>query len=54
MRSKIRLRVEHVFGIQPQKAKTLIVRTIGIVRSEVKIGLRNLAYNMRRLSILEV
>ena len=53
-RSKIRSRVEHVFGIQTQKAKTLIVRTIGIVRAEVKIGLRNLAYNMHRLSILAV
>ena len=53
-RSRIRSRVEHVFGVQSQKAKTLIVRTIGIVRAEVKIGLRNLAYNMHRLSILAV
>lgn len=53
-RSKIRSRVEHVFGIQAQKAKTLIVRTIGIVRADIKIGLRNLAYNMHRLSILAV
>ncbi len=53
-RSRIRSRVEHVFGIQAQKAKTLIVRTIGIVRAEVKIGLRNLAYNMHRLSMLAV
>ena len=53
-RSKIRSRVEHVFGIQAQKAKTLIVRTIGIVRADIKIGLRNLAYNMQRYSILAV
>ena len=53
-RSRIRSRVEHVFGIQVQKAKTLIIRTIGIVRAEVKIGLRNLAYNMHTLSILAV
>ncbi len=53
-RSKIRSRVEHVFGIQAQKAKTLIVRTIGIVRADIKIGLRNLAYNMHRFSILAV
>ena len=26
-----------------------MVRTIGIARAEVKIGLANLAYNMRRL-----
>jgi len=53
-RSKIRSRVEHIFGIQAQKAKTLIIRTVGIFRAEVKIGLRNLAYNMHRLSILAV
>jgi len=48
-RSKIRCRIEHVFGIQVQIAGNLILRTIGIARAEVKIGLRNLAYNMRRL-----
>ncbi len=26
----------------------LVVRTIGLARAEVKIGLANLAYNMRR------
>ena len=30
-----------------------IVRTIGIVRARVKIGLMNLVYNMRRLAVLE-
>ena len=30
-----------------------IVRTIGIVRAGLKIGLQNLAYNMRRLVVLE-
>ena len=29
------------------------VRTIGIVRAAVKIGMHNLAYNMRRLVVLE-
>lgn len=29
------------------------VRTIGIVRAAVKIGMQNLAYNMRRLVVLE-
>ena len=29
------------------------VRTIGIVRATVKIGMQNLAYNMRRLVVLE-
>jgi len=29
------------------------VRTIGIVRATMKIGMQNLAYNMRRLVVLE-
>ena len=31
----------------------LFVRTIGIARARVKIGLANLAYNMKRLIWLE-
>jgi len=48
-RSRIRSRIEHVFGVQVQMAGNLILRTIGIIRAEVKIGLRNLAYNMHRM-----
>ncbi len=51
-RSRIRSRVEHVFGIQAMTAGSLILRTIGIVRARVKIGLRNLAYNMNRYKTL--
>lgn len=50
-RSKIRSRVEHVFGVQAQKAGNLLLRTIGILRAEVKIGLRNLAYNIDRFGM---
>ncbi|MCK5681982.1 IS5 family transposase [bacterium] len=51
-RSKIRSRVEHIFGAQTQKAGNLILRSIGSARASVKIGLRNLAYNMDRYRIL--
>lgn len=51
-RSKIRSRVEHVFGVQAQKAGNLLLRTIGIVRATAKIGLRNLAYNIDRFGTL--
>lgn len=51
-RSKTRSRVEHIFGIQSKIAVDLTVRTIGLVRAKVKIGLRNLAYNMNRLKCL--
>ena len=51
-RSRIRSRVEHVFGAQVQRAGTLLVRCIGLSRARAKIGLRNLAYNMDRLGFL--
>lgn len=51
-RSKVRSRVEHVFGIQAQKAGNLILRTVGLARAKVKVGLRNLAYNMDRMGTL--
>lgn len=51
-RSKVRSRVEHVFGVQRQKAGNLIVRTVGLSRATMKIGLRNMAYNMDRLGTL--
>lgn len=51
-RSKIRARVEHVFGAQHSMGGKF-VRTIGIARATTKIGMQNLAYNMRRLVVLE-
>ena len=47
-RAKIRSRIEHIFGIQAMRAGDLIIRTIGLARAKVKIGLRNLAYNLDR------
>ena len=46
-RSKIRAHVEHVFAGQKHRMG-LVVRTIGIARARVKIGLANLAYNITR------
>lgn len=51
-RSKVRARVEHVFGAQ-KSAMALFVRTIGLARARTKIGMANLAYNMKRLVWLE-
>ncbi len=51
-RSKIRSRVEHIFGVQSQRAGCLIMRAIGMTRAAAKIGLRNLAYNIDRFSLL--
>jgi transposase, IS5 family len=52
-KSKIRARIEHVFGAQETAPGGRIVRTIGMVRARAKIGLANLAYNIRRLVTLE-
>jgi hypothetical protein len=52
-KSKIRVRIEHVFGAQETSAGGRLVRTIGIVRARAKIGLQNLVYNVRRLVTLE-
>lgn len=52
-KSRIRARIEHVFGAQQTSPGGRIVRTIGIVRARAKIGLQNLAYNIRRLVTLD-
>jgi IS5 family transposase len=52
-RSRIRSRVEHVFGVQAMRAGTLIIRTIGLIRAKAKVGLRNLAYNLDRFCVLQ-
>ena len=60
-RSRFRARVEHVFGSQgndmggtPDQVRGRpLVRSIGLVRARVRIGLKNLAYNMRRLVHLQ-
>ena len=51
-RSKVRARVEHVFGDQRTRQGNILVRTKGKIRAAVKIGLMNLTYNMRRLEFL--
>lgn len=52
-KSAIRARVEHIFGAQENAPGGRLVRAIGIVRARAKIGLANLAYNIRRLVSLE-
>jgi IS5 family transposase len=52
-KSKVRARIEHVFGAQENAPGGRIIRTIGAVRARAKIGLQNLVYNIRRLVILD-
>ena len=49
----MRARIEHVFSPQENPPGGRLVRTIGIKRAKIKIGLQNLAYNIRRLVLLE-
>jgi IS5 family transposase len=48
-KSSVRVRVEHIFGAQTNDMGGTLGRTIGLVRAEARIGMKNLAYNMRRL-----
>ena len=47
-KSKVRASVEHVFAWQ-KGPMGLFIRTIGLARATVKIGLANIATNMRRM-----
>ncbi|GBQ37162.1 transposase [Komagataeibacter saccharivorans NRIC 0614] len=51
-KSVIHSRVEHVFA--DQKSQTgLFIRTVGITRATMRIGLANIVYNMRRFLFLQ-
>lgn len=52
IKSKVRSRVEHVFAEQKSRMG-LFIRTIGIARAKTKIGLVNIAYNIKRLIFLD-
>ena len=50
--SAVRSRVEHVFAEQKHRMG-LLVRTIGIARATLKIGMANIVYNLKRLIVLQ-
>jgi len=51
-KSRVRVRVEHIFGHMETAMHGCFVRTIGMARAKVKIGFENLAYNMSRFTFL--
>lgn len=53
MKSKVRCRIEHVFGFMTGSMHGITVRSIGKKRADFNIGLTNLVYNLCRYSILE-
>lgn len=48
LKSILRSRVEHVYGIMHQVLRTVEIRCIGKIRATFQITFRNLAYNMHR------
>jgi IS5 family transposase len=48
MKSRVRCRVEHIFGAQKMRMGNEILRSIGFARARFWIGMRNLMYNMSR------
>ncbi|MEG2597654.1 MAG: IS5 family transposase [Oscillospiraceae bacterium] len=53
IKSKVRVRIEHVFGFMTGSMNGITVRSIGKSRAEFNIGLTNLVYNLCRYSILK-
>jgi transposase, IS5 family len=47
-KSKVRVRVEHIFGFVENSMNGSFIKTIGIKRAKATIGLMNLTYNMFR------
>ncbi len=52
IKSKTRVRIEHVFGFMTTTLRGIMIRSIGKVRAEFNIGLLNLTYNMCRYIFL--
>lgn len=51
-KSKVRARVEHVFGAMTNEMGGIVVRVIGRVRATAKVGLMNLVYNLKRFETI--
>lgn len=51
-KSKIRCRIEHIFGFMTTSLHGLTLRCIGKVRADFNIGITNLIYNMCRVDIM--
>ena len=51
-KSRIRARVEHVFGYQENSMGGIFLRSIGMARAAMGIGMMNLVYNLCRVETL--
>lgn len=51
-KSKVRVRVEHIFGFMANSMGGIFMRTIGLLRATATIGMMNLTYNLARYAQL--
>jgi len=51
-KSRVRARVEHVFGAMTNEMGGIFLRSIGAARAKVGVGLMNLTYNLKRIETL--
>jgi IS5 family transposase len=54
MKSKVRARIEHIFGFMTNSMNRMYIRCRNFVRAEATIGLMNLTYNLFRLTQINV
>lgn len=54
MKSKVRARVEHIFGFMTNSMNRMYIRCRNFMRAEATIGLMNLTYNLFRLTQIKV
>jgi len=54
MKSKVRVRVEHIFGYMTNSMNGMFIKSIGIDRAKTAIGIKNLVYNLFRLTQLNI
>ena len=53
VKSSVRCRVEHVFGVMKSRCRDEVLRTIGLGRGRFWIGMRNVMYNRGRFVSLK-
>jgi IS5 family transposase len=53
-KSKVRARIEHIFGFMTNSMNRMYIRCRNFVRAEATIGLMNLTYNLFRLTQIKV
>ena len=52
-RSRVRVRVEHIFGSQTNDLGGTLIRSVGMLRAKARVGLKNLTDNIRRFTYLD-